>query len=41
MDKRKCVLIGLHAILIAGITAGYVCMYKQQEKCKLNTSIEY
>jgi len=38
MTKRDCALIGLHAVAIAGITAGYICMYKKmnEKKPKLN-----
>ena len=36
MNKKKCTLIGIHVLLIAGITAGYICMYKKIKKPKLD-----
>lgn len=37
MSKKKtCMLISIHAVLIAGITAGYLCMYNKIKKPKLN-----
>ena len=34
--KEKCILLGVHALLIAGITTGYVCMYQKLKKPKLD-----
>lgn len=36
MNKKTCTLIGMHALFVAGIAAGYVCMYKKTKKTKQN-----
>lgn len=34
MQKRTCALVGMHILLVAGITTGYVCMCKEIKKSK-------
>ena len=34
MKKRDCMLIGMHVLLVAGISTGYLCMFKQIKKSK-------
>ena len=36
MNKRTCTLITMHLAIIAGITTGYLCMYKEIKKSKQN-----
>lgn len=34
MNKKSCALIGMHVLIVAGITTGYVCMCKELKKSK-------
>ena len=34
MKKRTCLVLGMHAIIVGGITYGYTCMYDKLKKSK-------
>ena len=40
MKKRTCLLVGFHAIVLAGIATGYCCTLKKCKKNKKNNFFE-
>ena len=36
MSKKTCALVGMHVLLVAGVSLGYICMYKKMKKTKQN-----